>query len=59
MENYWKNKNIKIIFASFDCASVNGFNERLNKNLLQRIRCKLNCGDKRAWSKIAENGIRL
>lgn len=58
LKNYLKNKNITLIFTSIDCAQSNGLNERLNQTLINRIRCKLNNGEKRAWSKIAENCIK-
>ncbi|XP_050523377.1 dynein regulatory complex subunit 7-like [Daktulosphaira vitifoliae] len=40
-----------------DCPESNGLNERLNQTLVNRIRCKINSGDKKAWSKIAEECV--
>jgi len=55
VKNYMNTMNITLIFTSVDCPESNGLNERLNKALVNRIRCKMNNGEKRAWSKIVKN----
>ncbi|XP_003737956.1 uncharacterized protein LOC100901664, partial [Galendromus occidentalis] len=44
-------------FTSINNAASNGLNERVNQTLVNGIRCKLNGGDRRAWSKIAEDCV--
>lgn len=48
---------IQLIFTSIDCPQSNGLNERLNQTLVNRIRCKINSGDKRAWSRVAQDCV--
>ena len=52
-ELYLKTKNILLVFTGVNNASSNGLNGRVNQILLNRIRCRTNSGDTRAWSKIA------
>jgi len=55
VKDYMKSMNITLIFTSVDCPESNGLNERLNQTLVNRIRCKINSGEKvGAWSKIAK-----
>ena len=42
IQEYAREKNIKLIFTSTDCPSSNGLNERVNQTLVNRIRCKIN-----------------
>ena len=58
LKTYLKNMDIQLIFTCIDCPSSNGLNERLNQTLVNRIRCKINGGDKRAWSKIAQDCVK-
>ena len=54
IQEYAREKNIKLIFTATDCPSSNGLNERVNQTLVNRIRCKINSKKKRNWTKIAE-----
>jgi transposase InsO family protein len=55
--SYLSEMNIKLLFTSIDCPQSNGMNERLNQTLVNRIRCKINSNDKRAWSVIADECV--
>lgn len=57
LKKFLRDKEIKLIFTSTDCADSNGLNERLNQTLTNRIRCKMNDRDPRAWSKIADDCV--
>lgn len=57
LKSYLDKLNIQLVFTSIDCPQSNGLNERLNQTLVNRIRCKINSGDKRAWSRIAEECV--
>jgi len=57
-KNYLKEKNIDLIFTTVDAPFSNGLNERLNQTLVNRIRCMLNNGKKKAWSKVAEECVK-
>lgn len=48
---------IILIFTTVDCSESKKLNERLNQTLINRVRCKINSGEKRAWSKIAEECV--
>ena len=56
-KDYLKRKNIALIFTAVDHPESNGLNERLNQTLVNRIRCRINSGDKRSWSKIAKECV--
>ena len=53
VKQYLKNKGILLILTTVNHAESNGLNEGVNQTLVNRIRCKINSGDKRAWSRIA------
>ena len=57
IQEYAREKNIKLIFTATDCPSSNGLNERVNQTLVNRIRCKINSKKKRNWTKIAEKSV--
>ena len=57
VKQYLKSRNILLIFTSINSASSNGLNERVNQTLVNRIRCKINSGDRRAWTKIATDCV--
>ena len=58
IQEYAREKNIKLIFTSTDCPSSNGLNERVNQTLVNRIRCKINSEKKkRNWTKIAKESV--
>ena len=54
LKDFLDERNTRLIFTSVDCAASNGLNERLNQTLVNRIRCKKNAGDRRAWAVIAQ-----
>lgn len=56
-KTYLETKGIQIVFTSTDCASSNGLNERVNQTLVNRIRCQMNVGTKRAWSTVADECV--
>jgi len=43
---------ITLVFTSVDGSESNGLNERLDQTIVNRIRCEINNGENRAWSKI-------
>lgn len=57
LKQYLQSMNITLIFTCVDCPTSNGLNERLNQTLVNRIRCKINSGDRRTWTKVAEDCI--
>jgi len=57
LKKYLTRMKIQIVFTCVDCPQSNGLNERLNQTLVNRIRCKFNSGDKRAWSVIADECV--
>lgn len=58
-EKFLKDKNISHIVTALDSASSNGLNERLNQNLVNRIRCRKNePNNSRAWASIAQQCTR-
>lgn len=58
VQEYTREKNIKLIFSLTDCRSLNGLNEKVNQTLVNRIRCKINSNKKkRNWTKIAEESV--
>lgn len=57
-KNFLKQNNITIMFTAVDTPFSNGLNERLNQTLINKIRCKINEGDKKtAWTTIAQECI--
>lgn len=56
-KNYLKQEKIDLIFTAVHNPSSNGLNERLNQTLVNRIRCKINETQSRAWSRIAEECV--
>ena len=54
---FCRDRKIKLVFTPTNCASSNGLNERVNQTLVNRIRCKINSGEPRAWSKVAEECV--
>ena len=57
LKNYLDRIGTKLVYSSIDCPTSNGLNERLNQTLVNRIRCKVNEGDRRAWSVIADECV--
>ena len=57
LKQYLKGRNILLIFTAVNNPESNGLNERVNQTLVNRIRCKINSGDRRAWTKIAEECV--
>lgn len=57
LKDYLEEKNIKLVYTSIDNPESNGLNERLNQTLVNRIRCKKNQGDTRAWTVIATESV--
>lgn len=57
LKEYLERKNILLVFTAVDHPESNGLNERLNQTLVNRIRCKINGDDKRAWPKIAKDCV--
>lgn len=57
LKTYIKWKGIQLIYTAVDNASSNGLSERLNQTLDNRIRCKMNGGDRRAWTVIAQECV--
>ena len=49
-KNFLKKLSTKLIFTSVNNSESNGLNERLNRTLVNRIRCKRNSGDRRSWA---------
>lgn len=57
-KDFLKEKNITIVFTAVDAPFSNGLNERLNQTLVNRIRCKINEGDKKtAWTTVAQKCV--
>ncbi|CAG4958446.1 unnamed protein product [Colias eurytheme] len=57
-KDFLKKKNITMVFTAVDAPFSNGLNERLNQTLINRIRCKINEGDKKtAWTTIAQKCV--
>lgn len=57
-KDFLKKENITMIFTAVDAPFSNGLNERLNQTLVNKIRCKINEGDKKtAWTTIAQKCI--
>ena len=52
-KQYLNEKNILLVFTAINNASANGINERANQTFVNRIRCNINGGDRRAWTSIA------
>lgn len=57
-KDFLQQNNITIVFTAVDTPFSNGLNERLNQTLVNRIRCKVNEGDKKtAWTTIAHECV--
>lgn len=57
-KEFLKQNNITIVFTAVDAPFSNGLNERLNQTLVNRIRCKINEGDKKiAWTTVAQRCV--
>lgn len=56
-KNFLKKEKINLIFTSVNNPASNGLNERLNQTLVNRIRCKINETQRRAWSKVADECV--
>ena len=56
-KTYLDRSGVSLVFTSVNCAQSNGINERLNQNLVNRIRCKVNEGRGRAWPVLAEEAV--
>lgn len=57
-KDFLKKKNITMVFTAVDAPFSNGLNERLNQTLINKIRCKINEGDKKiAWTTIAQKCV--
>lgn len=53
-DKFMKDENIQHLFTAVDHPQSNGLNERLNQNLVNRIRCRINESNKSiAWSSLA------
>ena len=57
LKDYLNSHDIHLVFTSVDSADSNGLNERLNQTLVNKIRCKLNSGEIRSWSRIALDAV--
>lgn len=53
LKQYLKKRNIRLVLTAINNPEANGLNERLNQTLVNRIRCKINERNHRAWPKIA------
>ena len=58
LKEYLKRKNILLVFTAVNSPESNGLNERVNQTLVNRIRCKINSGDGRAWTTIAAECVK-
>lgn len=56
-KEYLRRKNIHLIFTAVNNPESNGLNERVNQTLVNRIRCKINSDDRRAWPKVAQECV--
>lgn len=56
--DYLSSRGISLIYTATDHPQSNGLNERLNQTLVNRIRCKINDNDRRAWSVIADECVK-
>ena len=59
IQEYAREKNIKLIFTATDCPSSNGLNERVNQTLVNRIRCKINSKKKETGQKSQKKRRRI
>lgn len=46
--------DVRLIFTAVNAPFSNGLNERLNQTLVNKIRCKINEKEKKAWTTIAK-----
>lgn len=57
-QNYLTNNGIQIVFTCIDRPESNGLNERLNQTLVNRLRCKINSEENKAWPILANECVR-
>lgn len=58
-KEFLEEKNVKLIFTAVNSPFSNGLNERLNKTLVNKIRCKINEKNKKAaWTTIAQECVK-
>lgn len=56
-KNYLEKTGIQIVFTCIDQPESNGLNERLNQTLVNRLRCKINQENNKAWSTLAQECV--
>lgn len=54
---YLEKTGIQIVFTCINHPESNGLNERLNQTLVNRLRCKINDGNPKAWSVLAQQCV--
>lgn len=56
-KDYLREEKVQLIFTAINAPFSNGLNERLNQTLINKIRCTINKGKKRAWTSIASECV--
>lgn len=56
-KRFLNEKSIQMIFTAVNAPFSNGLNERLNQTLVNKIRCKMNEGRRKAWTTIAQECV--